>query len=102
MRPQTPLFRWTIGAREVVFKRPAHSLFFRLGKTLPIVRGKGIYQPTMNQIIEELDKGDWLHVYPEGKINLTKEFTRLKWGVARLIAETRVPPIVLPCYHFGI
>jgi 1-acyl-sn-glycerol-3-phosphate acyltransferase len=99
--PHSPSFRWTLGAREVVFGHRYHSLFFRLGKTLPIVRGEGIYQRSMNQILEELNRGDWLHIYPEGKINTTKEWLRLRWGVARLVADAHVTPIVLPAWHFG-
>lgn len=95
-------FKWTLGAREVCFSQPSHSLFFRLGRVLPIVRGEGVYQSTMNEVLKELDKGDWLHIYPEGKINLEKEFIRLKWGVARLIADAQVTPIVLPYWHYGM
>jgi monolysocardiolipin acyltransferase len=100
--PHSPHFRWTLGAREVCFGQRAHSLFFRLGKTLPIVRGAGIYQQSMNQMLDELNRGDWLHIYPEGKINMTKEWLRLKWGVARLVADAHVTPVVLPAWHFGI
>ena len=49
-----------------------------------------------------MDLGDWAHVFPEGKVNLTQEWMRLKWGVGRLIAEARIPPLVLPFWHEGI
>ncbi len=55
----------------------------------------------MNEVIEELNKGSWLHIFPEGKINLEKKFIRLKWGVGRLIADSTITPIVLPFYHYG-
>ena len=98
---RSPECRWILGAREVCFSHKLHSLIFRLGKTLPIVRGDGIYQQSMNEIIEELNQGEWVHIYPEGKINEKKEFIRLKWGTARLVADSVVTPIVLPCWHFG-
>lgn len=99
-KAHSPRMRWTLGAREVCFSQPSHSLLFRCGKVLPIDRGHGIYQPCMNEIIEELNKGDWLHIYPEGKINLDKEFIRLKWGVARLIADAQITPVLLPIWHY--
>jgi hypothetical protein len=30
--------------QQVCFNQPLHSLFFRLGQVLPVVRGGGIYQ----------------------------------------------------------
>ena len=101
LSPQKPHLRWSLAAKEVCFSRPSHSLISRLGKVLPIVRGDGIYQPIMNQVLDELAKGDWLHIFPEGKVNEKKEFIRLKWGVGRLIADSKVTPIVLPFIHHG-
>jgi len=72
-----------------------------MGQVLPIVRGAGIYQPIMNQILDELNRGAWLHIFPEGKINMHKEQLRLKWGVGRLISDAIETPIVLPFYHHG-
>lgn len=94
--------RWTLGAKEICFSQPWHSIMFRLGQVLPIVRGAGVYQPVMDQILEELNRGCWLHIYPEGKVNMDKSFLRLKWGVGRLIADAAVTPIVLPFYHHGL
>lgn len=94
-------FRWLLGAKEICFTERSHSIFFRMGKVLPIIRGDGVYQHTMNVMAEELTKGSWLHIFPEGKINLEKETLRLRWGVGRLIAELPHTPIVVPFYHYG-
>lgn len=95
-------FRWTLGAKDVCFNQPLHSLFFRLGQVLPVVRGGGIYQPIMNEVLDRLNSGSWLHIFPEGKVNMEKEFMRLKWGVGRLIADATKTPIVLPFMHYGM
>lgn len=100
--PCDPSYRWALGAKEVCFSRRSHSLFFRLGQVLPIIRGNGVYQPIMQEALEELNRGSWLHMFPEGKVNETKEFIRLKWGVGRLIADCNTTPIVLPFYHLGM
>ena len=65
-----PIMRWSLGAREVCHSNPTHSLFFRLGQVLPIDRGAGIYQPIMNDMVEKLNEGAWLHLFPEGKVIL--------------------------------
>jgi len=32
---------------------------------------------------------------------MEKEEMRLKWGIGRLIAESKITPIVVPLYHQG-
>lgn len=56
----------------------------------------------MNFGIELLSKGKWLHVFPEGRVNMTKEYIRLKWGVGQMIYKSPVLPIVVPICHVGM
>jgi monolysocardiolipin acyltransferase len=88
--------RWALGADDIVFTVKRHQRFFSLGKTIPITRGGGVYQRSMDFAIQQINQGDWVHVFPEGiyilqmytmfeiyylaGINLTKELRRLKWG----------------------
>lgn len=96
------LARWVLAAEDICFKNTAFSYFFRLGKCIPITRGGGIYQEHMNEAVERLSNGAWLHTFPEGKVcQEDASIRRLKWGTASLIARAPVTPIVLPIIHHG-
>ena len=56
----------------------------------------------MDFAVERLNEGSWLHLYPEGRVNLTKENMRLKWGIGRLVSECKQLPIIVPIYHLGM
>ncbi|XP_054277859.1 tafazzin [Macrosteles quadrilineatus] len=94
--------RWSLAAHDICFTNSFHSYFFMLGKCIPVIRGKGVYQDAVNFCIEQLGRGQWVHVFPEGRVNMTKEFIRLKWGVGRMILESPVTPVVIPIWHIGM
>lgn len=104
--------RWSAAAQEICFTNSLYSMFFSMGKTFPIIRGKGLYQPAMDFALELLRDGQWLHFFPEGKvvinnketqtissrldtdINISEDIDRevkpsyeFKWGLARLILD---------------
>ncbi|KAG7973015.1 hypothetical protein I3843_07G209200 [Carya illinoinensis] len=96
------LARWVLAAEDICFKNTVLSYFFRLGKCIPITRGGGIYQEHMNEALERLSDGAWLHTFPEGKVSQEDApIRRLKWGTASLIVRAPVTPIVLPIFHNG-
>ena len=91
--------RYVPAAKEIVFTNPLYHWFFSTGQAIPIERGKGVYQPGMNYSLELVNKGGWLHLFPEGRIIPTINDTpigRLKWGIGRLIMEAKIPPLILP------
>lgn len=99
----TQAMRWSLGAKDVIFLNPLYSAFFSAGKVLPVVRGAGIHQPAMDAAVDLLGRGDWVHVFPEGRITQDSSAlrTRLKWGISRLLLEPARPPILLPIIHRG-
>ncbi|KAL8151892.1 hypothetical protein V2J09_021700 [Rumex salicifolius] len=97
------LARWVLTAEDICFKNPVLSYLFRLGKCIPIKRGGGIYQEHMNEALERLSDGEWLHTYPEGKVSQEDAPIKgLKWGTASLIVRAPITPIVLPIIHHGL
>ncbi|KAH6822665.1 Phospholipid/glycerol acyltransferase family protein [Perilla frutescens var. hirtella] len=104
------LGRWVLAAEDICFKNPVYQLPETLvkvslkltGKCIPITRGGGIYQEHMNEALDRLIDGGWVHTFPEGKVyQEDAPIRRLKWGTASLIARAPVTPIVLPIIHCG-
>uniref|UniRef100_A0A0N5AN05 Tafazzin family protein n=1 Tax=Syphacia muris TaxID=451379 RepID=A0A0N5AN05_9BILA len=89
-------FRYTLAAHNICFTNIFYSKFFSLGKCIPIIRGAGVYQRGMEYCLEQLKTSQWVHIYPEGRV--TPHPIRIKWGVARLIMDSPIPPLVIPIW----
>ncbi|KAJ3867662.1 acyltransferase-domain-containing protein [Lentinula novae-zelandiae] len=103
--------RWTLGASDIMFTNSVFSTFFRYGQVFETFRGKGIYQPAVDNAIEKLDQGCWVHLFGEGKVNQPDTYQkdengfavlpRFKWGVGRILSSTARSPIVIPMWITG-
>ncbi|ORZ34886.1 acyltransferase-domain-containing protein, partial [Catenaria anguillulae PL171] len=93
--------RWTLGAQELCFQNLPLSWFFTCGKAIPIIRGKGVYQVAMDYAVDRLNHGNWVHIFPEGRVHQEDTMLPFKWGVGRLIIDSKLPPLVVPIYHQG-
>lgn len=58
--------RWVLVADEICFTSKPLALFFSLGKAIPVIRGEGIYQKPMDYALDKIDRGAWVHIFPEG------------------------------------
>ncbi|KAF8558976.1 acyltransferase-domain-containing protein [Imleria badia] len=102
--------RWVLGASDIMFTNPLFSAFFRKGQVIETFRGNGIWQPALDEAIEKLNQGHWLHMFGEGKVHRPAVYPqtdgiaylpRFKWGVGRIIMETNVSPLIIPMWLTG-
>ncbi|DAZ96525.1 TPA: hypothetical protein N0F65_008076 [Lagenidium giganteum] len=106
------LARWSLCSQEYCYLKGSKvlSTFFFSAKTLPVKRGAGIDHKMMEDFFEKVQDGEWVHIFPEGKIDQhhvlggrgspeRERIGRLKWGVGKLIARASQRPVVVPFYH---
>lgn len=63
--------------------------FFLNGKTLPILRGEGVSQPVMHTAAARLAAGDWVHLFPEGRIHFSGKLGPFKWGAGKMVCDAK-------------
>uniref|UniRef100_V5ENF5 Tafazzin family protein n=2 Tax=Kalmanozyma brasiliensis (strain GHG001) TaxID=1365824 RepID=V5ENF5_KALBG len=95
--------RWTLGASDIMFTNPLLSRFFRNGQCIETHRGGGIYQTAIDEAIAKLGGGNWVHLFPEGYVNVSTStrLRRFKWGISRMILEAEKLPTVVPIWITG-
>ncbi|CAO0792581.1 unnamed protein product [Mucor circinelloides] len=94
--------RWVLGAADICYTSIFKSYFFVFGQTIPTIRGAGIYQPGVDFAIDKVNKGGWIHIYPEAKVIQENKMIRFKWGVGRILMDMDHEPLVVPIWHKGM
>merc|ERR1719270_2213976 len=99
----TRRMRWGASASEVIFVNRPLEMFWKLGKVIPIVRGWGVNQPAMGFLLDKLNRGGWVNIFPEGKVTVEASIGQCRWGVGRLVWDCARPGLVLvPVTHLGM
>ncbi|CAH1267810.1 TAZ [Branchiostoma lanceolatum] len=79
--------RWTLAAEDICFTNRLHAIFFCLGQTIPVRRGGGVYQRGVDFMVEQLNRGRWVHMFPEGKTHRKR------------YRDTILDPVAIPFLH---
>lgn len=96
--------RWTLGASDIMFTNKTLARFFESGQVIETHRGAGIFQPALDRAVSKLESAQWVHLFPEGFVNVTRTtaLRRFKWGITRLLLEPRPQmPLVVPMWITG-
>lgn len=79
-----------------IYDMPVLNYIFRTGKTIPIdskTRNPDIYERAFVRIREELEAGEVVCIFPEGKLTQDGEVDEFRAGIEKIIAETPVPVV---------
>lgn len=100
--------RWGLCAVDICWQGRAAAAVLTAGKVLPIVRRGGLGQPELTRYAALLGRGDWLHVFPEGRVS-QEGMTYARHGLGKMVVAAMEaappgspPPLLLPIYHEGV
>ena len=65
-------------------------------QVLPVERGAGLQQQGMQAAEDCLNRGDWVHVFPEGTRSVDGRMRSARRGIGRLVAACAQPPLGAP------
>ncbi|KGD61792.1 acyltransferase [Alcanivorax jadensis T9] len=79
-----------------IYDMPLLNYIFRTGKTIPIdskTRNPVIYERAFVRIREELEAGEVVCIFPEGKLTEDGEVAEFRAGIEKIVADYPVPVI---------
>lgn len=83
---------------HTIFKAPVIGAFFKLANAIPIApahEDKQMMQAAFDKIAKELENGEVVCIFPEGKLTPDGEIGEFKSGIEKIIQRTPVPVIPL-------
>ncbi|XOV79849.1 MAG: MFS transporter [Aestuariibacter sp.] len=81
---------------ESIFRNPLLAWFFKIAKTIPIcakAKNEHTYENAFQRIKQELDAGNVVCIFPEGKLTKSGDINPFRKGVERILEETPVPVV---------
>ncbi|WIA19154.1 hypothetical protein OEZ85_003802 [Tetradesmus obliquus] len=76
-------------ASDICFTNEVFRQFFLNGKTLPVERGAGVGQRIMGVAARALAQGEWLHIFPEGRVTPDGRVGPFRQGIGRLVCDAK-------------
>jgi len=86
--------RWVMDHR--IFRVPLLSFFFRTARAIPIAPAREdpeLLERAYQRIREELDAGELVGIFPEGRLTSDGNLSEFRGGVMRILKERPVPVI---------
>ena len=95
--------RLKVTASDIMFTNRFFSRFFTHGQVIETHRGKGVFQPAVDEAVRLVQSGAWVHIFPEGRVNQRTihppgGLFRFKWGVGRIVMDSKVLPEIIPMW----
>lgn len=83
---------------EPIYRMPVLNFIFRTGKAIPIAGRKEnpeAFEEAFNKIAQELEGGEVVGIFPEGKLTSDGEINEFKGGIEKILERTPVPVVPL-------
>jgi 1-acyl-sn-glycerol-3-phosphate acyltransferase len=81
---------------KTIFGIPVLNFIFRTGKAIPIASAKSdpeTYAKAFETIAKELDQGEIVCIFPEGRLTLNGDIGEFKTGIEKIIERNPVPVV---------
>lgn len=81
---------------KAIYDLPVANWLFKAARTIPICsrqKSEAVYEAAFAAIKYELEQGNLVCIFPEGRLTKTGEMDSFRPGIERILAETAVPVV---------
>lgn len=81
---------------KAIYDLPVANWLFKAARTIPICskqKDEAVYEAAFASIKRELEQGNLVCIFPEGRLTKTGEIDSFRPGIERILAETPVPVV---------